>query len=123
MKYLCLLHYDVAKFENLTPARLEAIVKECAPYDAALKASGQQVAVGSLQHGTSMILRARDGQPSTSEGSIASTVGAVLILEARDLNDAVRVASLHPAARTGEDLGWAVEVRPFEMFESPWRTP
>ncbi|WP_338863763.1 YciI family protein [Myxococcus stipitatus] len=117
MKYLCLLHYDVAKFETISASRMEAIVKECTPYDAALKASGQLVVQGSLQHGSAMILRPRDGKTTTSEGTLASTVGAVLVLEARDLNDAVRVASLHPAARTGEDLGWAVEVRPLEMFE------
>ncbi len=33
-------------------------------------------------------------------------------IEARDLNDAIRVASLHPAANLGEDLGWGIELRP-----------
>ena len=34
------------------------------------------------------------------------------MIEARDLNDAIRVASLHPAARMGADIGWALEIRP-----------
>lgn len=119
MKYLCLLHYDVSTFDALTPAALEAIGKECQPHDEALRKSGQMLAVGSLMHRTAMTIRARDGKVSTSEGALAETVGAFLIIEARDLNDAVRVASLHPAARTGEHLGWAVEVRPIEAFEQP----
>jgi hypothetical protein len=35
---------------------------------------------------------------------------------ARDLNEAIRVASMHPGARLGEHLGWAVEVRPISEF-------
>ena len=83
------------------------------------KRVGQVLITASLQHRTAMTVRPRDGKVSTSDGALAETVGALLILEARDLNDAVRVASLHPAARTGEHLGWAVEIRPIEMFEQP----
>ena len=129
MKYLCLLHYDVAKFDTLAPADLEAIGKDCKPHDEALRRSGQVVAQGSLEHRTAMTIRPRGGKPETSDGAIGVTVGAFLIIEARDLNDAVRVASLHPAARTGEHLGWAVEVRPLDacrvggttaaLFEQP----
>lgn len=119
MKYLCLLHYDVAKFDTLSPAELEAMGKECQPHDEALRKSGHVSAQGSLMHRTAMTIRARDGKVSTSEGALAETVGAFLIIEARDLNEAVRVASLHPTARTGEHLGWAVEVRPIEMFLQP----
>ena len=41
-------------------------------------------------------------------------MGGLVIIEARDLNEAIQVASLHPAARMGEELGWGVEVRPIE---------
>ena len=37
--------------------------------------------------------------------------------EAENLDDAVRTASLHPAARWGEPPGLALEVRPIEAFE------
>jgi hypothetical protein len=45
-------------------------------------------------------------------------VGGFFIIEARDLNEAIRVASKHPAANIGEQAGWAIEVRPIEMYES-----
>ena len=32
-----------------------------------------------------------------------------------DLNEAIRVASKHPAARLGEQVGWGIEVRPIEI--------
>jgi hypothetical protein len=40
------------------------------------------------------------------------TVGGLIIIEARDLNEAIRIASMHPAARLGEQGGWALEIRP-----------
>ena len=44
-------------------------------------------------------------------------VGGFFIIEARDLDEAIRVASNHPAANIGEQVGWAVEVRPIEGYE------
>jgi len=35
-----------------------------------------------------------------------------VIIEARDMSEAVRIASLHPAAHLGEHLGWGIEIRP-----------
>lgn len=37
--------------------------------------------------------------------------------EADDLDEAVGLASLHPAARMGEELGWYVAVRPLFIPE------
>lgn len=34
------------------------------------------------------------------------------LVEAADLDEAVEIASIHPAARMGEELGWYVAVRP-----------
>lgn len=41
----------------------------------------------------------------------------MMYLEPQDLDEAIRVASLHPAANWGEHLGFAVEVRPIDIFE------
>jgi hypothetical protein len=43
-------------------------------------------------------------------------VGGLVLIEARDLNEAIQVASLHPAARMDEELGWGIELRPIEEF-------
>lgn len=47
-------------------------------------------------------------------------VGSCFIVEAEDLDQAVRIASLHPAAKWGDHPGFGVEVRPIQM---PTATP
>jgi hypothetical protein len=122
MKYLCLAYYDESAFEALSPADLAALGTECQPHDEALRKTGQLFASASLEHRTAVTVRARSGKISTTDGPFVETkeqVGSFFIVEARDLNDAVRVASLHPAARMGEHLGWVIEIRPIEMFLQP----
>lgn len=46
-------------------------------------------------------------------------MGGFFIIEARDLNEAMLVASKHPAAHLGEHVGWGIGVRPNEGFEQP----
>ena len=38
-------------------------------------------------------------------------------LEANDIDEAVRVASLHPAAELGETMGWGIEIWPLDGYE------
>jgi hypothetical protein len=44
-------------------------------------------------------------------------VGGVFLIEAKDLAEAVAMASKHPAAHLGEGLGWGIELRPVAVFE------
>jgi hypothetical protein len=44
-------------------------------------------------------------------------LGAFFIIEADDRDEAIRIASMHPAAHLGEQVGWGVEVRAIEMFQ------
>jgi hypothetical protein len=122
VKYLCHLYYNTKKFDALNKDELQRIAADCQPHDAALKKTGQVSAIGRLAHRTAVTLRAEGGKTKTTEGGLTGAddqIGAFLIVEARDLNEAVRIASLHPAANTGEQLGWAVEVRPIQVFEQP----
>jgi hypothetical protein len=122
MKYLCLAYYDVRKFDALSPAELDAIVSQCPRYDEALRQSGHlivQASLGSPQASTTV--RPRAGKPSVTDGPFTETkeqVGGFFIIEARDLNEAVRVASKHPAANLGDKVGWGIEVRPIEGYEA-----
>jgi hypothetical protein len=121
MRYLCLAYYDEKKLEALPKDEVEELVARCRRYDEELHASGQLLAVASLgPPGAAAIVRPRGGKPTITDGPFAETkeqVGAFFLLEARDLNDAIRVASKHPAAHLGEEVGWGIEVRPIEHFE------
>ena len=60
-------------------------------------------------------VRASGGKLTVTDGPFVETkekAGGLFIIEARDLNEAIRIASMHPGARLGEERGWAVEVRP-----------
>jgi hypothetical protein len=119
MKYLCLAYYDEKKFESLTPADMAAIAKECSPLDDDLRGTGRLLEVGSLAATKDSIsLRPRGGKVSVTDGPYAETreqLGSYFLIEARDLDEAIRVASKHPAARLNEHLGWGVEIRPIEV--------
>ena len=121
MKYLCLAYYDEKAFDALSEAELDAIVSKCPPYDEALRSSGQLIAQASLgSPRATTTLRPRNGKPSVTDGPFVETkeqVGGFFIIEARDLNEAIRVASKHPAASLGEQVGWGIEVRPIERYE------
>jgi len=114
MKYLCLAYGDQAKMAKLTKADFAALAAKCKAHDDELHRSGHFVAGHSLDWDVATI-RPRDGKPVVTDGPFVETrekVGGLVMIEARDLNEAIRVASLHPAAHLGEDLGWAIEIRP-----------
>ena len=118
MKYLCLAYYDERKFATLTEADMAAIGRDCRPLDEELQRSGHLLEVGSLAATKdSVSLRPRNGKVTVTDGPYAETkehLGSYFLIEARDLNEAIQVASMHPAARLNEHLGWGVEVRPIE---------
>ncbi|HET9046481.1 MAG TPA: YciI family protein [Casimicrobiaceae bacterium] len=120
MKYLCLAYYDVEKSAALPKPQFDAIVSRCPQHDAELRASGRLVMSGSLGAPESwMAIRPREGRPAVTDGPYAETkelVGGFFIIEAQDLNDAVRVASKHPAAHLGEAIGWGVEILPIDTL-------
>jgi hypothetical protein len=55
-----------------------------------------------------------------TEGPYVATsepLGAFFIIEARDMDDAVEVASKHAGAHLGRYLGWGIEVRSIDMLD------
>jgi len=121
VKYLCLGYYDEKRFEQLTEADMAGIANECAPLDAELRASGRLVEVGSLAlTPDSVSLRPKQGGTMVLDGPYAETkeqIGSYFIIEADDRDEAIRIASLHPAARLNARLGWGVEIRPIEACQ------
>jgi hypothetical protein len=114
MKYLCLAYGDPRKVGALSKEAFEALKDRCAAHDAELRRTGQVLMTESLEWATAT-LRAQGGKVLVTDGPFVESkekVGGLFVIEARDLNDAIRVASLHPAAHLGEDLGWAIEIRP-----------
>ena len=119
MKYLCLAYGDKSKMDALSRAQMDALGRDCAPYMEDLKKSGHLVSDNGLEW-QSMIIRPRNGKASVTDGPFTESkeqVGGAFVIEAGDMNEAVRIASKHPAAHLGEHLGWGIEVRPMAHFE------
>ena len=64
---------------------------------------------------TATTIRLRGGMPYATDGPFAETneqLGGFILIEARDLNEAIRIASTIPPMRLG-----CVEVRPIEELQ------
>jgi len=113
MKYLCMVFYDEKALDALTKSEYDALVAEALAYDDELRQNGHLVAAQALQRvETATTVRIRDGRISASDGPFVETkeqLGGFLLVEARDLNEAIHLAARMPPARLG-----GVEVRPIK---------
>ena len=120
MKYLCLGYYDEGKFKDLPKAELAELESKCRTHDEALRKSGHLLSVASLAApAESKCIRPKSAKPIVTDGPYAEAkevIGAFFVIEAANLGEAVKVASLHPAAHLGEQVGWGVEVRPIDFW-------
>ena len=111
MRYLCLVYIEEKKLNALSKAELDALVADALAYDEELRKSGHYVASDALQGvETATTLRVRNGKVSITDGPFAETkeqLGGFILVEARDLNEAMRVAAKIPPGRIG-----SIEVRP-----------
>ena len=110
MKYLCLICAEKV-MEQMTEADAQSHYEEYADFTKSIRQSGHFVDCNRLQPPqTATTVRVRSGKVSTTDGPYAETkeqFGGYYVIEARDLNEAIQVASRIPGARRG-----CVEVRP-----------
>lgn len=121
MKYLCLAYYHEEQMDTLSKTELQAVVSQCPAHDERLRGSGHlfvQASLGKVRPST--VIRPRNGKPMVTDGPFLETkehVGGFFIIDAENLDEAIRIASLHPAAHLGEHVGWGIEVRPIGMLQ------
>ncbi len=104
MKYLCLVYLVVREMECLSRFRLRGLRRPAARQRPLLD--------GSPLHPvhTATTVRVRNGQATVTDGPFAETKEALAgfyLIEARDLNEAIQIASKIPPAKYG-----SIEVRP-----------
>ena len=111
MKYLCLVYIEEKKLDAMSKSELDALIDESLAYDEVLRQSGHYLVSEALQPvQTAATVRVRNGKVSIMDGPFAETkehLGGFFLIKARDLNEAIQVASKIPPARLG-----SVEVRP-----------
>lgn len=118
MKYLCLIYSDETQWPKLPKADTDKMIGEYLDFGDAIKQSGHYIGGNRLQptHAATTV-RIRNGKLSTTDGPFAETkeqLGGYYLIEAKDLNDAILVASRIPGARVG-----SIEVRPIAEVMRP----
>jgi hypothetical protein len=115
MKYLCLIYDEEQKLNAMSKAESDAFMGEYFAFSDAIRKSGHYLGGQALQPiQTATTLRIRNGRLSTTDGPFAETkeqLGGFYMIEAGDLDAAIKLASRIPSARTG-----SVEVRPILEF-------
>jgi hypothetical protein len=115
MRYLCLVYQDESAIAAMPEDEYDALVRDVLAYREELRAGGHYIASSPLQSvRTATTVRARHGKTFLSDGPFAETkeqLGGFYLIEAADLNEAIRLASKMPPARVG-----SIEVRPLAVF-------
>jgi hypothetical protein len=115
MKYLCLVYYDEQRVDSMTDEQWAALVEQCITNSERLKQSGQFIAGEPLQSvRTAKTVRVREGAVSVVDGPFAETreqLAGFYLLEAQDLDEALRLAAKIPPAQLG-----SIEVRPLRQL-------
>lgn len=116
MKYLCLVYYDENVMNAMSEQEWAALNRECINCRDGMIDSGHFIdgmPLESVQ--TATTLRIRNQQLSITDGPFAETkeqLAGFYLIDARDLNEAIQVASKIPPARYG-----SIEVRPVRDLE------
>lgn len=104
VKYLCLVYSEESELEGFPD-------EECVEYDESLRRSGRCIASEALQPvRTATTVRLRNGKVSITDGPFAETkeqLAGFYLIDAKDLDEAIQLASEIPPARVG-----SIEVRP-----------
>lgn len=111
MKYLCLVYFDEQQLEAMSAEESEQCTRDSQAYRKALRDSGHMLAAHALKPvAMATTIRRNGSRISTTDGPFAETkeqLGGFTLIEARDLDEAIQVASNMPIGALG-----CIEVRP-----------
>src|SRR5262245_60216095 len=113
MKYLCLAYEEEKKLNDLSRDEWNALRIETLAYVEALRRSRHLILTNALQSARkAATVRVRSGTLSVMDGPYAESkeqLGGFFLIEAKDRDQAIELASRWPSARLG-----SIEVRPVE---------
>ena len=116
MRYLCLIYEnEKTNWSTMSKDQSDAVMAEYGAFTQGIKDSGHYIGGNALQPTpAATTLRVRNGKVSATDGPFAETkeqLGGYYLINAKDLNDAIQVASKIPSAKFG-----SIEVRPIMEF-------
>jgi hypothetical protein len=116
MRYLCLIYLNEKQLAAMPESEMGALNARHLALNEELLKGGQFIEAEALSPAASTTcVRVRNGRTTVTDGPYAETkemVAGFYLIEARDLNEAIQVASRLPSAPLG-----TVEVRPCRNLE------
>ncbi|MGB3460372.1 YciI family protein [Rhodanobacter lindaniclasticus] len=117
MKYLVMIYCDDRLLDALPEGEFDSRMKSCFGKADALRAEGQLLDSQQLEAPeTARTVRVRNGRTSVVDGPFAETkeyLGGFNLIEAADMDEAVRIAQSFPWSQTG-----AIEIRPVRDMDA-----
>jgi len=115
MQYLLMIYDPEKIWPEMPEAERNKVFGEYMQFTKDLKASGSYIAGDALQPTkTATTVRIRDGKTQLTDGPFAETkeqLGGYYLIEAKDLDEATKIAARIPSARFG-----SIEVRPIMKY-------
>jgi hypothetical protein len=112
MHYMLMVYYDEERWAQLPEAQRQKIMQESDEFRQDIVTSGHFRASARLQPtSTATTVRELSSKRVITDGPFAETkelLGGFLLIECKDLDEAISIASRFPMVR----LGGAIEVRP-----------
>jgi len=118
MQYMLLIYQSEAGLKDAPPGAHEAMFQKYREFTQSIVQSGNMRAGDALQPTTTATtVRVRDGKTLSTDGPFAETkeqLGGYYLIEAKDLDEATKIAARIPGAAVG-----SVEVRPVMAMPKP----
>ena len=119
MRYLCLIHLDEARMAALPAEEMDALNAGHLDLNDELRRSGHFIEAEALQPGDTAVRLRKGERMAVTDGPYTETkelVAGFYLIEARDMDEAVEIASRFPGGRHG-----TVEIRPCRELVVPGR--
>ena len=116
MQYMCLIYGDENGAATLSEDDRNAMFAAYGEFTESIKSSGHMVGGDALHPAsTATTVRVRDGETLVTDGPFAETkeqLGGYYLVDAKDMDEALKIAERIPSARYG-----SIEVRPVVVWE------
>jgi hypothetical protein len=117
MKFILLVYNDPATLDALPAGDFDSKMRNCLTHADEMKHDGRLIESQMLEDAsTAKSVRIRNGRQTTLDGPFAETkevLGGFNLIEAENMDEAVKIAAEFPWAQTG-----CIEVRPVRDIES-----
>ena len=115
MHYLLMIYENEKVWTDMAESQRNSMFGEYMTFTNDIKSSGHFRAGDALQPiATATTVRVRDGKTQVTDGPFAETreqLGGYYLIEAKDLDEATKIAARIPSARWG-----SIEIRPIMVF-------